>query len=239
VIHLAWRRDVPPILKLRWDALTIFDKRYYDELLKGYDLSGVGRIEEIPYPYAVVNGQNFRRPEEAEGRFLFFSYGRQPEIEYVDYLRTTRELCRKGDAAYYILRSDSRLKVNEPWIIQEVDRPSLRKLYERLRGADLHLLPKADTRGVVVSSTIAQSLYSGVPTIVPDVRYFETIPGSLDDGPIVKYRLGDLDDLMEKLRTLMRDESRRERISENAKRYALERSDEIITKRFLELINSI
>ncbi|RLG04486.1 MAG: hypothetical protein DRN54_00870 [Thaumarchaeota archaeon] len=239
VIHLAWRRDVPPMLKLRWDALTIFDKRYRDELLRGYDLSGIGRIEEIPYPFAVVDGQGSRRPEEAEGRFLFFSYGRQPEIEYVDYLRAARGFCEGGDAAYHILRSDSRLKVNEPWIIQEVDRPSLRKLYEMLRGADLHLLPKADTRGVVVSSTIAQSLYSGAPTIAPDTRYFETIPGSLDEGPIVKYRLGDLDDLREKLKTLMRDESRRERISENARRYALKRSEERVAKRFLELMNSL
>lgn len=239
VIHLAWRRDAPPMLKLRWDALTIFDRRYYDEILKGCDLSVVGKIEEIPYPFAIVDGQGFRRPEEAEGRFLFFSYGRQPEIEYVDYLRAVREVYGGGDAAYYILRSDSRLAVNEPWIIQEVDRPSLSKLYERLRGVDLHLLPKADTRGVVVSSTIAQSLYSGVPTIVPDTRYFETIPGSLDEGPVVKYRLGDLDDLGKKLRILMRDDSRRERISENARSYALRYSEERAAKRFLELINSL
>ena len=239
VIHLAWKRDVPPVLKIGWDALTIFDRRYRDELLRGYDLGGVGRIVEIPYPFAIVEEAGLKRPEQAEGKFLFFTYGRQPEIEYVDYLRGARSFCESGKAVYYILRSDHRLGVDDPWVVQETERPGLRRLYEYLRGADLHLLPKGDTRGVVTSSTICQCLYSGTPTIVPDTRYFEMIPGSIEEGPVVKYEPGDLDDLRKKLRLLVSDDLRRNRISENAKKHALKHSDEKVAKRFLELINSL
>lgn len=239
VLHLAWRRDIPPILKIPWDALAIFDERYRSELLEGHDLSSIKRIEEIPYPCAIIDAERARRPRQAEEKFLFFTYGRQPEIEYADYIRALRSICGDGRAAYYILRSGDRIKIDEAWIIQEMDRPELSRLYEYLRGADLHLIPKSDTRGVVVSSTAYQSLYSGTPIVAPDTRYFETIPGSLDEGPIVKYRLGDSEDLLEKLRILMSDEGRRGIIAENARRYALENSDEKIAKRFLELMEAL
>jgi len=238
VLHLAWRRDIPPILKIKWDAMVIFDKRYYNELLAHHDLSNIGRIEEISYPFAILDSPP-TRIEEAKDRFLFITYGRQPELEYLDYIRGLREICSGGEALYFVLRSDGRLPVDEPWMIQRVDRPSLRRIHGYLRGADAHLIPKSDTRGVVISSTIYQSLYSGTPTIVPDTRYFENIPSIEEDGPVMKYRLGDLDDFIEKARRLMKDYSLRERLSENARRYALEASDEVVAKRFLELFESL
>ena len=239
VLHLAWRRDIPPILRIAWDALVIFDQRYYDELLSGQDLSRIGRIEEIPYPFAIVEKVSPRRIEEAEDKFLFFTYGRQPELEYIDYIRGLREICMDGKSIYFVLRSDGKLPINEPWIIQKVDRPSLKRIHEYLRGADLHLIPKSDTRGVVISSTVNQSLYSGTPTIVPDTRYFETIPSYEDGGPLMKYRLGDLEDLGEKIRLLMKDEGVRGDLADRAREYARRMSDEVIARRFLELIGSL
>ena len=238
VLHLAWRRDIPPTLKIGWDAIVIFDKRYYNELLARYDLSNVGRVEEIPYPFAVVDAPP-TRIEEAGEKFLFFTYGRQPELEYLDYVRGLREVCSRDRAAYFVLRSDGRLPIDEPWIIQKVDRPSLKRIHGYLRGADLHLIPKSDTRGVVISSTLYQSLYSGTPTMVPDTRYFENVPSVEEDGPVMKYRLGDLEDFVRKVRRLMRDDSLRDGLSERARRYALEASDEVVAKRFLELFEAL
>jgi len=240
VIHVGYRRDIEPILKIKWDALAIFDKRYYDELLRGYDLSSIGRVEEIPYPFAIIENISPLRPSFAEGFTLFFTYGRQPELEYVDYLRALRKLKERYSFKYFVLRSGQKLPIEEPWLCQEIDRPRLSKIYRYLLGADIHLLPKGDTRAVVVSSTIYQCLYSGIPTIVPDTRYFETIP--VDErgvGPVVKYRLGDVEDLLNKIELLMQDEALRKEVSENARKYALENSDEKIAKKFLELIGSL
>ena len=240
VVHSAYRRDVEAALKIPWDALVIFDRRYYDELLRGFDLSRVGRIEEIPYPFALIDGVSPVRPKFAEKGVLFFTYGRQPAIEYVDYIRALRELRGECDLTYFVLRSDQKLPVDESWIVQEVDRPTIAKVYEYLMGADVHLLPKGESRGVVISSTVCQCLYSGTPTIVPDTKYFEMI--EVDEngiGPVVKYRLGDVKDLMEKIRLLVKVDSVREKVSRRAREYALEHSDEKVAKRFLKLFESL
>jgi len=240
VIHVGYRRDIEPILKIKWDALVIFDERYYNELLRGHDLSGIGKIEEIPYPFAILEDVSPIRPSFAEEGSLLFTYGRQPELEYVDYVRALRKIREKCPFKYFVLRSGQKLPIDEPWLHQEIDRPRLHKIYGYLLGSDIHLLPKGDTRAVVVSSTIYQSLYAGTPTIVPDTRYYETIPVDEEGvGPVVKYRFGDVEDAVKKIERLMKDESLRKEVSERAKEYALKNSDENIAKKFLELINSL
>ena len=105
---------------------------------------------------------------------------------------------------------------------------------------DIHLLPKNDTRAVVVSSTIAQTLYSGVPTIVPDTRHFELLPTDEEGyGVVVKYRIGYINDLIDKLTNLMDDEDLRKKISQKAREYALRNSDEVVAERFVKLLKSI
>ncbi len=240
VLHLSYRRDVDPLLRIKWDGFVIFDNRYYNELLKGHDLSSLGKLEEIPYPCAIVENVPAERPEFAKNLTLFFTYGRQPYLEYIDYIQALRKLSKDIDFRYFVVRSDQQLPVKEPWLIQKVDRPSLPKIYGYLGGADIHLLPKGDTRGVVVSSTIAQCLHSGIPTIVPDTRYFETIP--VDErgmGPVVKYRIGDAGDLLEKIKMLVSDDEVRNEVAENAKNYALENSEIVVARKFLEFLNSL
>jgi len=240
VLHLGYPRDIKPILEIEWDAITIFDKRCLDELLSRYVEEIPGRVEEIPYPFAIVKKVQPIRPEFAEDKIFFFTFGRQPDLEYVDYIRALRRLSSSYDLVYLIVRSDGVLSIEEDWLIQRREKLSLKSLYSYLKGSDLHLLPKNDIRAVVVSSTLAQTLYSGAPTITPDTRHFELIP--VDDkgiGPIVKYRLGDTDDLVEKLKLLIDDEDLRERVSREAKAYALENSDEIVASRFIELIKSL
>jgi len=240
VLHLSYRRDIDPLLRIKWDGFVFFDERYYNELLKGYDLSNLGKLSEIPYPCAIVKNISAERPEFAENLPLFFTYGRQPYLEYIDYIQALRKLLGDVDFKYFVIRSDQQLPIKESWIIQVVDRPSLIKIYRYLMGADIHLLPKGDTKGVVVSSTVAQCLHSGTPTIVPDTRYFETIP--VDErgiGPVVKYRIGDADDLLEKIRLLVSDEKVREEVAEKARQYALENSEIVVTRKFLEFVNSL
>ncbi len=86
-----------------------------------------------------------------------------------------------------------------------------------LHGSDIHLVPKGWTRRVVVSSTLHQTLASLTPTVVPDTRYFETIPVDEEGfGAVVKYFC--VDDLVAKLRRLIEDADARRRVVEEAKR---------------------
>ncbi|RLF97831.1 MAG: glycosyl transferase family 1, partial [Thaumarchaeota archaeon] len=180
------------------------------------------------------------RPKSLEGEFLFFTFGRQPAMEYLDYIRALRRLSERYDFRYLIIRSDRDLPFRDKWIIQRCERPEMKMIHRYLRGSDIHLLPKGDTRAVVISSTLAQTIYSGVPTIVPDTRHFELIPVDENGfGPVVRYRIGDTHDLEKKLSSLMEDDDLRRRISEMAKEYAKKYSDDFVAREFLKLIKSL
>lgn len=240
VVHVGYIRQLDPLMGIDWDAIVVFDERYVEEMLAAYGADVVDKVVQIPYPCAVVEGVKAFRPGFAESRPLFFSFGRQRPHDYLDYLYALKLLAQRKDFAYWVVRSDGLLPVEERWLCQERGRPGLRTLYSYLKGSDIHLLPKGDIRAVVVSSTLAQTLYSGTPIIAPDTRHFERVPVDGEGfGVIVKYRLGDVKDLTGKILVLMEDEGLRKRISENAKRYALSRSDEVVAQRFLELINSL
>jgi len=240
VIHVGFVRQVDPLMELKWDAVVVFDERYVRELLTAYGEQIIKKSVIIPYPCPRIESTRIIRPEIDEGKFVFFSFGRQRPSDYLDYIYTLRKLSKKYDFVYWVLRSDGSLPVKEDWIIQEMKRPTLRELYSYLNGANVHLLPKRDIRAVVVSSTLAQTLYSGTPIVVPDTRHFELLPVNDDGfGVVAKYRIGDVNDLIRKLSTLIEDGKLREKISSEARRYASMRSEEIVAEKFITLIKSL
>ncbi len=243
VVHQAYVRDVAPLLRVDWNAITVFDDRYRRELFSVFGDQVLEKIRIIPYPYLTLDLSSIKpcRPEEAGDTTLFITYGRQPISEYSDYHAALRDLWERGFRfKWWIIRSNGPTPFDEEWVIEWSRRPGVRELYSYVMASDIHLLPKGDCRGVVVSSTLAQILYSGTPTVVPDTRYFETIPVDHRGlGPVVKYRPGDTIDLERKLYILLRDENARQRVSREAREYAEKNSYIKVAKAYLELIEEL
>ena len=243
VVHQSYIREIVPMVKMRWDAIVVFDKRYVTELFHIFGDRILRKIHIIPYPFLTPKTDSFNPvyPEEKKDYdYLFFSFGRQPLKEYSDYFFSLNELKSRYKLKYWVIRSNGPLPLKEKWIIEWRKRPSLEEIYSYLLASDIHLLPKGDTRGVVVSSTLAQTLYAGTPTIVPDTRFFETI--EVDErgiGPVVKYRPGDVIDLSRKIKMLLDEPETREKVSKLAREYALKYSETRIVKKFIDLINDI
>ncbi len=238
IIHGYKREHTDPFALMGFDAYVVFDERYINELLKPF-LDRIGnKIHIIPYPCTPPLNIKPERPGFAEGKILFFSFGRQPPEEYRDYLEALRKLRRSYDLVYWIIRSDGLLDVNEKWVKQWWMRPPLKVLYKYLKASDIHLLPKGRSKYVVVSSTVYQTLGALVPIVTPSTRYVETIP--TDDngiGVVVKYY--DVDDLIRKLKLLIEDREVRNRVIWEAYRFVEENSAEKIAERYLGLFKTL
>ncbi len=235
VVHYMFPREVEPLLDYPWDAILVFDERFEGMIREAGEPPVDPTI--VPYPHMTLEVAGAERPDYAEGRLLLFSFGRQPAREYIDYLLAARRLWEAGRRLVYrIVRSLDDLRVSAPWVVVEEARPSHEEVYRMLRGADIHLLPKWDHPGVVVSSTLAQVMYAGVATVVPDTRYFETIPDYREGGPLVKYRLGNVRMLVGLLEELAGDEGLRRELGERARRYAWERRAEVVAAAILKAL---
>ena len=238
IIHGFKREHTDPFALMDFDAYVVFDHRYIDELLKPF-LDKIGdRVYIIPYPCTPPLEVKAERPGFAEGKILFFSFGRQPAEEYRDYFEALRRLRESYDLVYWIIRSDGLLNVNEKWVKQWWMRPPLNVLYKYLKASDIHLLPKGRSKYVVVSSTVYQTLGALVPIVTPNTRYVETIPTDSDGiGVIVKYN--DVEDLVRKLRLLIEDPGVRMRVVEEARRFVEENRVERIAEKYIELFKSL
>lgn len=227
VVHEGSKEDMGYSSLDVFDFTVVFDERYAD-MLKGYG----GNICVIPYPCYPVNGSS---RGFAEDGLVFFSFGRQPEREYNDFVEALDRLRNEYDFTYRIVRSDGLLSFNRDWIIQERKRiKDIAEIYQYLHSSDIHLLPKGSTDKVVVSSTLCQCLGSLVPTIAPDTRHFEMLP---EDKPILLYR--DVNDLERKISLLIEDEHTREMLKENAMRYVNENRCDKITDKFVEVFEEV
>ncbi len=195
-------------------AIAVFDRRWLREVLYPYRNEVQDYTEVIPYPCSDPVKVEPYRPREAEGKLLFFSFGRQPVEEYHDYVEALEVLSKKYDLAYYVVRSiRDEFPWRKPWLILEYRKLSLEEVYARLYAADIHLLPKGWTWKLVVSSTLYQTLPAATPTVVPDTRYFESVP----EGIVVKYWGTRM--LVEKLVKLLENPRELEKISWNMRDY--------------------
>ena len=214
-----------------FDAVVVFDERYY-EVVDG--LCPRDKVHVIPYPCHPVVRRGARRREE---RIVFFSFGRQPEEEYADYLRALKDLRRRYDLIYTIVRSDRRIRASYSWVEQRVERLSTQRVYEYLQNADFHLIPKGNTTLVVVSSTLFQTLGALTPTVAPNTRHFEALPEINGAKPAVIY--SSLEDLKAKLIKIIEDEEFRSRVIKAAEEYVRENSSEVVAEKFLSLFRSL
>ncbi len=236
VLHTGYPRDAEPLLKLLPNKyVVVFDERYCREVVSRVDYKLNGMVRVIPYP--VLTDYIAGRRELSDECYKLFSFGRQPISEYYDYIHVARKLSQELNIKYHIIRCRDKIPVNYSWLVQETRILSLREILESVANSHIHLIPKSETKAVVVSSTVAQTIYAGTPTIVPDTRYFETIPTDENGfGAVVKYRLGDLRDLYSKIKKILLDESVREMVVREAMRYALENSCRRVAMMMLELI---
>ncbi|NOZ82963.1 MAG: glycosyltransferase family 1 protein, partial [Euryarchaeota archaeon] len=206
------------------------DERYVREVL-------AGRVEQervaiVPYPcHPVSPGGRCRKGE----KLRFFSFGRQPVKEYAPYIAALDRLSQSYDLEYLVVRADEhRLEVDRSWLRQEHRRLDTSQIYEYLHASDVHLLPKGGTHYVVVSSTLCQCLGALCPTVAPATRHFEMLPSRDGVAPVVLY--SSVDELVEKLRRLIDDESFREGVVRMAEEYVRQNSSEVVARRLKQLM---
>ncbi len=225
VVHEGKREDIKYPLEI-FDKIVVFDERYRKML------GSVKEVEIIPYPcHPVVKGNR----DFAEDGLKFFTFGRQPYHEYLDYIKALDTISKKYSFIYEVVRSDGLIPFKRPWLFQRRERPE--DIYPLLHNSDIHLLPKGKTENVVVSSTFFLCLGSLVPIVAPNTRHFEMLPEINGVKPAVIYR--DLKDLEEKIVQLVEDEELREKVIEAAENYVEENRSDKIAKKFIEVLNSI
>lgn len=228
IIHEGRREDIKYKNLRSFDALVVFDERYVRELL--WDLKDITRI--IPFPcYPVNEGKR----EFGEDITTFFSFGRQPEEEYLPYILALDSLSKRYNFVYRIVRSDGELHFKRGWIKQERRRLTNKEVYNMLHNSDVHLIPKGYTNSVVMSTTLNLCLGSLVPTVVPATRHFEMFGEK--DSPVVKFK--DPKDLEKKLERIIRDETYREELKILAKEYVENNRCDKIAKKFIELYKEL
>ena len=92
VVHEGSREDMRYSSLDIFDFVVVFDERY-KRMLDGYG----GDIKIIPYPcYPVREGSR----KFGEDKIIFFSFGRQPENEYEDFVNALKKLRDRYAVSY-------------------------------------------------------------------------------------------------------------------------------------------
>jgi len=232
VIHEGFGKD------LGYENLDMFKKiiifhEGYKEILAGRVKEE--KIEVVPYP-CIPPVQRKRRFAQ-DGKIMFFSFGRQPIEEYEDYIEVLKELSLEYPVYYRIIRSSDLLPYKYDWLEQTKKTLLLDEIYENLEKIDIHLIPKGNTTGKVVSSTLCQTLGSLAIHVAPDSAYFEDIKKSCNTLPLLLY--GNKKELKDGIVRIIKEPTFRKRITKYAKRYAEENSAYKIAMRILALIDPV
>jgi len=231
VIHEGLKEEVGYNLNL-FDRVVVFDFRFVKEVVSSIDPE---KVVEIPYP-CIPPVKRTRKFAE-DSRIIFTSFGRQPIEEYEDFIEVLERIREKyPNIIYRIVRSGEPISIAKEWITQERRILDLEDIYRLLGSADIHLLPKGNTKRVVVSSTFCQTAGSLCPVVSRRSRFFETLEAE-SSTPIVLYK--DRKDLEKKILMLIEDDRFRKKIVENMKRYAEENSVSRVVDRFESLFNSV
>ncbi len=174
---------------------------------------------------------------------ILFSFGRQPLVEYDDYLWLANELGKKHKLIYLVVRSDNpsdsevvgkTLTGGSSFCVVRFERPLIDRVYDYLHASDIHLLPKGLSTNIVVSSTVFQCLGSGTPIVIPDTRYVEGL-----DKEVVKYRPNNRDHLKMQILKLIKEKHFRKATVNTAERYVRENSAQKIAEKFMNLFLSL
>ncbi len=232
IVHEGKLPEYEGFYKLNFDCIVCFDDRYKKMLRKRYPED---KIHIIPFPCnPVVRGDKIKARAKLgmpEDKIILFSFGRQPRIEYDDYLWLAKELSRRHSVEYLIVRSNGPLEETDLLEIK-LERLTTERLYDYLHASDIHMVPKRDTESIVVSSTVFQCLGSGCPIVIPDVKYVKRL-----NKEVVKFKRRD--DLKEKVSKLIEDENFRDEILEAAERYANRNSAENIAEKLIKVFEDL
>jgi len=244
VIHEWALPENPGYYELDFDAIVCFDRRYKPMLVERYP---EGKIHIIPYPcHPYVTGNKERAREKLglpKDMLIFFSFGRQPLTEYDDYLWLANELGKKYKLIYLVVRCDNpsdsevvgkTLRGQSSFCEVRFERPLIDRVYDYLHASGIHLVPKAPSSNIVVSSTVFQCLGSGTPIVIPDTRYVEEL-----DKEVVKYRPNDRAQLKTQVSRLIKEETFRKATVNAAKKYVRGNSAQKIAERFVDLFLSL
>jgi len=221
VLHTTSYEETRPYLEaFPVDKVAVFDERWLREVLYPYRNELEDRLVIASYPCLDPPAERPSLPFLREStQPLLATFGRQPIEELVDYVKALDILSQDYSFEYLVVRSDDKdLPYRRPWLKVVHYKLGVEEIYTLLESAVLHLLPKGWTTKPVISSTLYQTIASLTPTIVPDTRYFETIP--VDErgfGAVVKY--WGIRDLVRKLRLLLEDENTRRLVVEKAKEF--------------------
>lgn len=224
VIHEGKRESIKYDLSI-FDTVVVFDERYVNEITYGYD-----NVTIIPYPcYPAKPGNR----KFAEDILRFFSFGRQPVEEYVDFIKALDGLALKYDFEYRVVRSDGLLPFDRGWLKQEKKRLTNDEVYDYLHSSDIHLIPKGKTDRVVVSSTLCQCLGALIPTVVPNTRHFEILPEYNGVKPAVIFK--NLNNLKKNLIKIIENKDYRKKIVKAAEKYVEENRCDKVALKFVKL----
>ncbi|ADB58642.1 glycosyltransferase family protein [Archaeoglobus profundus] len=225
VVHEQRRSEFRYSNPYIFNYIAVFDDRFAREVVSG------GNIVVIPYPcHPIVRGNR----RFAEDKLRFFTFGRQPVEEYKDYIEALDWLSKSYDFEYLVIRSNHLLPFDRDYLVQRVEKLSLEDIYRYLHKSDIHLIPKGQTDGCVVSSTLCQCLGALIPTVVPNTRHFENLPTIDGYKPAVIYE--NVEDLKGELVRLIEDEDFRRSVLRSAERYVEENRCDRIAKKFIELM---
>ncbi len=238
---LVWHEGILPLYedfyKLNFDAIVCFDSRFRNMLMRKYPEE---KIHIIPFPcrpLAKVKGDSAKKSARDElnipqDKNILFSFGKQPQFEYEDFLWLANELKERYDLKYFILRSYGDLPPEKKFLEVRRGRPEYEEIYKYLYASDIFLLPKSGTENIVVSSTVCQCLGALTPIVAPDVRHVEQM-----DKEIVKYK--NRSELKAKVIRLIEEEGFKKEVLRHAERYVRENSAEKIANEFISLFEDI
>ncbi len=231
VIHHQDSKEIDSLYKLDFDAIVVFDERYLNEVVpKEFHK----KCFIIPFPFFEGYDVKPKRYEIFSDKILFFSFGKQPVHEYEIYLKVLNKLSNEYDIAYFVIKSYWKMNTGYKWLYIEERRPSLKEIYEYLKGADLHLIPKGHTNKVVVSSTLATTLASLCPVIVPNTRHFEMF---MDYNPVLKFN--NEEELRMKIKQVIEDDHLKKMLKDRMRKIVKKYSSKKIAKAFLKLFEKI
>ena len=233
IVHEGKLPEYEGFYKLNFDCIACFDDRYEKMLRKRYPEE---KIHIIPFPCnPVVRGDKIKARAKLgmpEDKIILFSFGRQPRIEYDDYLWLVKELSKRHSVEYLAVRSNGGHLEETDLLEIRLERLTTERSYDYLHASDIHMVPKGDTDKIVVSSTIFQCLGSGCPIVIPDVKYVERL-----NKEVVKYK--GRDDLKEKVSKLIEDENFGKETLEAAESYANRNSAEKIAQRLIKVFEDL
>jgi len=178
VVHANGPSPDPSFYQFDWDRIVCFDHRYEEFLREYYPEES---ISVIPFPCHPMRrgdrGEARRRLGLPQKKRIALIFGQRLK-EHVPILPLLSEVASHVPLlVLFVSQKDLDELVGIRGFEMEVrkESPSLERLYDYLHAADVLILHRRPSDGVVVSSTAYQCLGSGCPILAAASNFFETL----------------------------------------------------------------